>query len=141
MPLSLSSRSPTNRWPCQTVRPAAGKAGQKITASAPSASASASATGPILPCGVESKVEQYLNRNCRQPWARSQSSAASDWRTASAAGTERVFSATTPASTAGSAGTSGMPQYCTVRMPALTSVLPRSDEPVKSSPIQPSSMA
>jgi hypothetical protein len=30
---------------------------------ASSASSRASATGPMLPSGVESKVEQYLNRN------------------------------------------------------------------------------
>ena len=61
-------------------------------------SASASPTGPILPSGVESKVEQYLKTICRQPCRRSQSSAASDCATASAAAIERLFSATTPAS-------------------------------------------
>jgi hypothetical protein len=35
-------------------------AGQAMVKSVPSASMSASATGPILPQGVESKVEQYL---------------------------------------------------------------------------------
>ena len=61
MPDSDSSRSPTKRWPWIDVRPAAGNAGQTSTgASVPSASISASITGPMLPWGVESKVEQYL---------------------------------------------------------------------------------
>ncbi len=42
------------------VRPFSGKAGQAIAKSLPSASSSASATGPMLPAAVESKVEQYL---------------------------------------------------------------------------------
>ena len=42
------------------VRPFSGKAGVMITKSAPSSSISASVTGPMLPCGVESKVEQTL---------------------------------------------------------------------------------
>ena len=61
MPDSDKSRSPTKRWPWNTVRPVAGNAGQTSTgARVPSASISASITGPMLPCGVESKVEQYL---------------------------------------------------------------------------------
>ena len=108
-----------------------------MTWRASSASASASATGPMLPSAVESKVEQYLKKNCVQPCARSQSSAARDWATASAGSMERDFSATTPASTDGSAGPEGTPTYCTVRMPPLASVLARSLEPVKSSPMQP----
>ena len=42
------------------VRPASGNAGQAMVKSVPSASISASVTGPMLPFGVESKVEQYL---------------------------------------------------------------------------------
>ena len=42
------------------VRALVGNAGQAMAMLAPSACISASATGPILPCGVESKVEQYL---------------------------------------------------------------------------------
>ena len=42
------------------VRPLAGNAGQAMVNGVPSASISASATGPMLPFGVESKVEQYL---------------------------------------------------------------------------------
>jgi hypothetical protein len=97
-------------------------------------------TGPMLPSGVESKVEQYLKRIWLAPWARSQSQAASDCATASAAGIDRDLSATTPASTPGSAGSPGSPQYCTTRMPPRASVLARSDDPVKSSPMHPSSM-
>ena len=41
------------------VLPIAGRAGQAITPFTPRASASASATGPILPLGVESNVDQY----------------------------------------------------------------------------------
>ena len=80
-----------------------------MTAWAPMASASASATGPILPASVESKVEQYLKMVCWQSWACSQARAASDWATASAAGMVRDFSATTPAWAAGSAAVAGMP--------------------------------
>jgi hypothetical protein len=43
-----------------TVRPLAGNAGQAIVKFTPSSSINASATGPMLPAGVESKVEQYL---------------------------------------------------------------------------------
>jgi hypothetical protein len=60
MPDSLSSVLPTNRWPWYTVRLLAGNAGHTTVRSDPSASSSASATGPMLPAGVESKVEQYL---------------------------------------------------------------------------------
>jgi hypothetical protein len=42
------------------VRPFSGNAGHAIVKSVSSASISASATGPMLPAGVESKVEQYL---------------------------------------------------------------------------------
>ena len=65
------------------MRPFSGSAGQAIVKSAPSASSSASLTGPMLPRSVESKVEQYLNRICRAPRSRSQASAASDWPIAS----------------------------------------------------------
>ena len=42
------------------VRPLAGNAGQAMVKGDASASSSASATGPMLPAAVESKVEQYL---------------------------------------------------------------------------------
>ena len=67
MPDSESNRSPTKRWPWKTRRPAWGKAGQTATPLLPRASAKASPTGPILPSGVESKVEQYLKRYCSTP--------------------------------------------------------------------------
>ena len=57
---SLSSSSWTNRWPRYVVRPCSGEAGHTRVVSSPSASSSASATGPMLPAGVESNVEQYL---------------------------------------------------------------------------------
>ena len=60
MPESDSSWSPTNRWPRNTVRPFSGKAGQTTVKSAAVACIKASATGPMLPAGVESKVEQTL---------------------------------------------------------------------------------
>ena len=104
---------------------------------APSSPSSASATGPMLPSGVESKVEQYLNAICAAPFALSQRQAASDCATASAAGTERVLSAITAASMPGSGAPSGTPAYCSVRAPARASVLAASLEPVKSSPITP----
>ena len=63
MPLSLSSTSPTNRWPLNTVRWLVGNAGQAIVKPCPApcnASSSASVTGPMLPWAVLSNVEQYL---------------------------------------------------------------------------------
>jgi hypothetical protein len=60
MPESLSSTSPTNRWPWNTVRPFSGNAGVTQQKPLPRASSSASATGPMFPSGVESKVEQTL---------------------------------------------------------------------------------
>ena len=80
------------------LRPFSGSAGQAIVRSAPSASSRASLTGPMLPRSVELKVEQYLNRICRAPRARSHASAASEltdrlW----SAGMVRDLSATTTA--------------------------------------------
>ena len=66
--------------PGRRVRPFVGYAGQTTARSAPSASRSASATGPMLPSGVESNVEQYLKKNCRAPSSRSHASAAGDSR-------------------------------------------------------------
>ena len=43
-----------------TVRLLSGKAGVAMVKSQPSASISASVTGPMLPAGALSKVEQYL---------------------------------------------------------------------------------
>ena len=60
MPLSESSTSPTKRWPLKTVRALSGNAGVAIVKSQPSSSINASSTGPMLPRGVESKVEQTL---------------------------------------------------------------------------------
>ncbi len=123
------------------VRPFSGKAGQAMVKPAPSAASRASATGPILPWSVESKVEQYLKKYCRAPAGRSQASAASDCSTASAAGMVRDFSATTTASLSGTAvPPGGTSIICTVRMPSRTSVLARSVAPVMSSAMQPSRM-
>jgi hypothetical protein len=44
----------------KTVRPFSGKAGVTGTNGRTVKPISASATGPMLPCGVESKVEQTL---------------------------------------------------------------------------------
>jgi hypothetical protein len=63
--------------------------------SAPLRASRASATGPILPASVESKVEQYLKKTCGAPRARSASKAAVESATASWAGIERLLSATT----------------------------------------------
>jgi hypothetical protein len=104
------------RMPSESVRskcPAPGNAGQTITQSVPSASA----TGSILPSGVESKVEHYLKTNCWHPCFCNHFSAASDCATASEAGTEHDFSATTPTSTEAAASRSEIPVYCTVRIP------------------------
>src|SRR5581483_9251631 len=122
------------------VRPPSGTAGQAMVKPQPSACISASVTGPMLPLGVESKVEQNLKWICRAPACLSQASAASDWATASAGGMVRDFSATTTASTASASGASGMPMVWMVRMPPRTSMLARSVAPVKSSAMQPSSM-
>ena len=136
---SESSTSPTKRWPWKTERPVSGNAGQAMASLAPSASSRASATGPILPSSVESKVEQYLKKNRRAPARRSQDSAASDWSTASPAGIVRDLSATTIASASGTAKSAGgTPTACTVRIPSRTSVLHRSVAPVRSSAMAPS---
>src|ERR687883_1841659 len=120
----------------------AGKAGQATTPLTSSASARASATGPMLPSGVESKVEQYLNTTCRHPCALSQCNASSEAATASSTGTDRDFSDTTPASTSGAAASRGTPMYCEVTSPPcpgkpLARVLAMSLAPVKSSAITP----
>ena len=122
------------------MRPVSGKAGQAMVKLSSSASSSASATGPMLPASVESKVEQYLKKNCWQPACCSQRSAASDCSTACSAGQLRDFNAITSASASGAvASAPGRSISCTVRMPCLTRVLHRSVAPVKSSAIHPSS--
>src|SRR5262249_30084428 len=113
------------------LRPFSGKAGQAMVKVSPRSASRASATGPMLPASVESKVEQYLKKYWRAPAARSRASAARDIATASAAGMVRDFSATTIASA------SGTPISCTVRMPWRTRVLARSVAPVRSSAMQP----
>src|SRR5690606_7594040 len=115
---------------------------------AASASSSAWATGPMLPRGVESKVEQYLKRYWRAPARRSQASAARLWSTASAGSTLRVLSATTTASApaapeaapSSASPSGGMPIASTVRIPFAVRVLARSEAPVKSSAMLPSSI-
>ncbi len=82
-------------------------------------------------------MEQYLNATCSAPFATSHRQAASDCATASATGTERVFSEITAASIPGAGAPSGIPAYCSVRAPARASVFAASLEPVKSSPITP----
>ncbi len=71
-----AGRRPTNR--CAPVDGAArspGNAGQTTVRSLPVSSSRASVTGPMLPVGVESKVEQYFSYSCRQPAASSQRAA------------------------------------------------------------------
>src|SRR5215510_5445018 len=124
------------------LRPFSGKAGQAIVKVSSRSASRASATGPMLPASVESKVEQYLKKYCRAPAAFSRSSAARDIATAAAAGMVRDFSATTIASASGSGSPgAGTPITCTVRMPWRTSVLARSVAPVRSSAMQPRSSA
>lgn len=60
IPDSLSSTPFTKRWPCTTVRPFCGRAGQWTITGVRRSFINASLTGPILPVGVESNVEQYL---------------------------------------------------------------------------------
>src|SRR5215472_1201515 len=124
------------------LRALAGNAGQASAKPQSSAEISASATGPILPSSVLSKVEQYLKKNCRQPAVRSHSRAARLSSTACRTGVVRDFSATTTASALGAASSGrGTPISCTVRIPPRTSMEQRSVAPVKSSAIAPSSMA
>ena len=85
----------------------------------------------MLPASVESKVEQILNSTWPAPRARNQRAARRACAVASAAAIERVLSATTIASIAGSARSSaGTPIVCTVRRPSLAKVFARSDAPV-----------
>ncbi len=85
----------------------------------------------MLPRSVESKVEQTLNITWRAPRAFSHPWAGRAMETASSGAIERLFSATTTASTSGSCRSSaGTPMVCTVRRPARVRALARSDEPV-----------
>jgi hypothetical protein len=88
-------------------------------------------TGPMLPAGVESKVEQYLKKMLPTPAsAVSQLRAASDIFTAEPASNARALSATTTAShTSSGVASSGGPNSRMVRSPcrrnaAATSVPP-----------------
>ncbi len=60
MGLSSSRSSWTKSRPRYTVRPVAGKEGTTTVRRSPVSASSASVTGPMLPRGVESNVEQYL---------------------------------------------------------------------------------
>ena len=94
----------------------------------------------MLPSLVESKVEQYLKKNCCAPEARSHASAACESATAASTGAVLDFSATTTAlALPRSSPASGMPMVCTAGIPCLTSVLARSVAPVKSSAMAPNS--
>ncbi len=76
------------------------------------------------------------------PCARSHASAASDWATASSGGLVRDFSATTTASAGGTAiAAAGTPFAWITDSPSRASVTPRSVAPVRSSAMQPRSMA
>src|SRR5262245_1225819 len=124
------------------VRALAGKAGQNTADCAPSSSISASATGPMLPASVESKVEQYLKRIWWAPPRRRARALASDCATASAAGAVRDLSETTMASASGrAAADAGTPIVCTTLMPARCSISATSVAPVRSSATTPISMS
>src|ERR1700722_17065887 len=71
--LSFKGVEPTDRGPRQTVRPVSGKAGVTKAQPPRALAPKASATGPMLPASVESKVEQTLYITCRAPRAESQS--------------------------------------------------------------------
>ena len=58
---SASGTPYTYRMPARTVRPLTGSAGQTMVPGASRTSRHASRDGPILPCGVESKVEEILS--------------------------------------------------------------------------------
>jgi len=57
----------TYRLPFLTILPLTGNAGEIIVYLILNSSSIASITGPMLPCFVLSKVEQYLKYNCLQP--------------------------------------------------------------------------
>ena len=106
------------------VRPVAGNAGQTMTGSfICSALTKASMTGPMLPAGVESNVEQYLNMICSQPCSNNHVNACKEFATASSIRHERDLSEMMPASTDSLAGTVGVRTYCTVFMPPWASDL------------------
>ena len=107
---------------------AGGKAGQTMTLCAPSASASASATGPMLPSGVESKVEQYLNRIWRaalraQPVERGERLGAIGLGPRGDEAGSLEGDDAPPRRPRRRRGPSGMPQYCTTRIAALPALL------------------
>ena len=123
------------------VRPLVGEGRAGDGEAAPSSSSSASATGPMLPASVESKVEQYLKRICFAPRSRNARALASDWATASGDGEVRDLSETTTASASGSADAdAGTPIACTTLMPARCSISATSVAPVRSSATTPRSM-
>ena len=129
--LSCSRRSPTNRWPWYTVRRFSGKDGLTRTTRSPVSAPKASVTGPMLPRSVESKVEQTFNRMCSAPRPSSHLAPATEVSTARAGSIERLFRATTTASTNGRARPSGgTPMLWTVPRPWRVRALARSEAPV-----------
>ena len=143
IPLSLSSTSPTNKWPLNTVRWLSGNAGVAMVKGQFSASINASVTGPILPRTSPlyqlSKVEQYLKYTCLTCCSCNHAKASSDCFTASAGAMVRDFSATTTALQSAGSELVGTPMVCTTRIPARTKLLAKSVAPVKSSAMQPNS--
>ena len=69
--LSWSKTPFTYSFPSRTVLPLTGRDGHSSVYAKPNFSITASATGPILPRSVESKVEQYLKYRWRAPWSSS----------------------------------------------------------------------
>ena len=82
------------------------------------ASINASATHPMLPLSVESKVEQYLKKICFAPRLCNHFKAAKDFLMASAAGIVLDFKETTTAAASSALKPgSGTPMDCSVGMP------------------------
>ena len=101
-------------------------------------SISASATGPILPFAVESKVEQYFQKNLCAPAACNHASAARHSATASSTAAVRHFKAITSNAAVSFGIASGTPRRSATGTPDRASIPARSVAPVKSSAIQPS---
>jgi hypothetical protein len=90
-----------------------------------------------LPCCVESKVEQYFQKNRCAPARRNHASAARVSATASATGSVRHFSATISIAAVSTGGPSGTPIRSDTGTPDRASNPARSVAPVRSSAMAP----
>lgn len=121
----------------KTAQPFSGKAGQYMVYFTPRSCIKASATGPILPSGVQSNVEQYFQKNLFAPARCSQLSAFLHSETASSNGAVRHFRAITSKGAVCSGRALGTPKRSDTRTPDRAKRPARSVAPEKSSAMHP----